>query len=140
MSGAADWERALCKQIELCTFWQQHVEWIVWFDARFCQGPHKTNQHKYVRLDASKKSKLPIDGQLAEHHRTNSPEHFACCRAMHPSLNLWRCPLTNPCSHEVGHSVGLYHDGVNSSSYYWGHGSGATSWAPIMGVSIGWHP
>ncbi|MCZ3387492.1 MAG: M12 family metallo-peptidase [Actinomycetia bacterium] len=33
-------------------------------------------------------------------------------------------------SHEVGHNVGLSHDGTSSVGYYEGHGS----WAPIMGV------
>jgi PKD repeat protein len=37
-------------------------------------------------------------------------------------------------SHEAGHNVGLGHDGTSSSGYYQGHGSGATGWAPIMGV------
>ena len=37
-------------------------------------------------------------------------------------------------SHEVGHNLGLRHDGLGSSSYYAGHGSGDTGWAPIMGV------
>jgi PKD repeat protein len=37
-------------------------------------------------------------------------------------------------SHEAGHNVGLSHDGTASSGYYTGHGSGATGWAPIMGV------
>ncbi|MDP6544842.1 MAG: CARDB domain-containing protein [Phycisphaerae bacterium] len=40
-------------------------------------------------------------------------------------------------SHEAGHTVGLYHDGTdppNGVEYYQGHGSGATGWAPIMGV------
>ncbi len=37
-------------------------------------------------------------------------------------------------SHEAGHIVGLRHDGTSSLGYYDGHGSGATSWAPIMGV------
>ena len=37
-------------------------------------------------------------------------------------------------SHEVGHSLGLSHDGTSSNPYYYGHGSGETSWAPIMGV------
>jgi hypothetical protein len=37
-------------------------------------------------------------------------------------------------SHEVGHTLGLSHDGTSSSAYYYGHGSGETSWAPIMGV------
>jgi hypothetical protein len=48
--------------------------------------------------------------------------------------------VAEACSHETGHNVGLSHDGTNaqgSGSYYGGHGSGATSWAPIMGVGYG---
>jgi len=39
--------------------------------------------------------------------------------------------------HEVGHTLGLDHDGRNSPSeeYYQGHGTGATAWAPHMGVA-----
>lgn len=38
-------------------------------------------------------------------------------------------------SHEVGHNLGLYHDGkTDGTEYYSGHGSGVTGWAPIMGV------
>lgn len=38
-------------------------------------------------------------------------------------------------SHEVGHTVGLGHDGKSpDTEYYSGHGSGVTGWAPIMGV------
>jgi PKD repeat protein len=38
-------------------------------------------------------------------------------------------------SHEVGHNLGLNHDGTTTgSAYYSGNGSGATGWAPIMGV------
>ena len=37
-------------------------------------------------------------------------------------------------SHEVGHTVGLFHDGkTRGEEYYAGHGSGPTGWAPIMG-------
>ena len=39
-------------------------------------------------------------------------------------------------SHEVGHTANLSHDGVTGSEYYWGHGSGGQSWAPIMGASF----
>ncbi|WP_220498365.1 Calx-beta domain-containing protein [Rhodopirellula sp. JC639] len=39
-------------------------------------------------------------------------------------------------THEAGHALGLNHDGRTSPSegYYQGHGSGASGWAPIMGV------
>src|SRR5262245_12069595 len=42
------------------------------------------------------------------------------------------------CSHEAGHTLGLSHTGQNVDGthleYYWGHGSGETGWAPIMGL------
>jgi hypothetical protein len=37
-------------------------------------------------------------------------------------------------SHEVGHNLGLSHDGYSGGDYYPGHGDGETGWAPIMGV------
>ncbi len=37
-------------------------------------------------------------------------------------------------SHELGHNLALGHDGTSTAGYYTGHGSGVTSWAPIMGV------
>jgi len=37
-------------------------------------------------------------------------------------------------SHEAGHNMGLSHDGTATTGYYQGQGSGATGWAPIMGV------
>lgn len=38
------------------------------------------------------------------------------------------------CSHELGHTVGLDHDGKNDGTEYYG---GHNMWAPIMGVSYG---
>jgi alpha-tubulin suppressor-like RCC1 family protein len=42
------------------------------------------------------------------------------------------------CSHEIGHTLGLSHEGQNSAAgyleYFQGDGTGDTSWAPIMGV------
>jgi len=38
-------------------------------------------------------------------------------------------------SHEIGHNLGLSHDGTKSAEYYSGHGSGENSWGPIMGAS-----
>jgi PKD repeat protein len=37
-------------------------------------------------------------------------------------------------SHEVGHTLDLYHDGTSTVGYYQGQGSGTNGWAPIMGV------
>lgn len=37
-------------------------------------------------------------------------------------------------SHELGHNLGLSHDGTSTTGYYGGHGTGYTSWGPIMGV------
>ena len=37
-------------------------------------------------------------------------------------------------SHEVGHTLGLSHDGTSTTGYYTGQGSGVTGWAPIMGI------
>ncbi|RLA43541.1 MAG: hypothetical protein DRR06_11860 [Gammaproteobacteria bacterium] len=42
--------------------------------------------------------------------------------------------ISEAASHEVGHNLGLSHDGSSTNSYYSGHGSGYISWAPIMGV------
>ena len=42
--------------------------------------------------------------------------------------------LAQTISHEVGHNLGLSHDGTSNLTYYSGHGSGATGWGPIMGA------
>jgi subtilisin-like proprotein convertase family protein len=43
--------------------------------------------------------------------------------------------IAEAASHEVGHSLGLSHDGAGTLAYYSGQGSGATSWGPIMGAA-----
>ncbi len=45
--------------------------------------------------------------------------------------------IAEAASHEVGHTMGLDHDGrtIPSEEYYDGHGTGVTGWAPIMGGS-----
>lgn len=40
-------------------------------------------------------------------------------------------------SHEIGHSLGLRHDGLDGATYHPGVGSGETSWGPIMGAPFG---
>ncbi len=44
--------------------------------------------------------------------------------------------LSEAASHEVGHMVWMSHDGVGTTTYYFGHsGGGVPSWAPIMGAA-----
>ena len=56
-------------------------------------------------------------------------------------FNLGTVAAAAAASHEVGHTLGLSHDGTNAShpfqpnaGYYNGHGTGEHSWGPIMGV------
>ena len=43
--------------------------------------------------------------------------------------------IAEAASHEMGHNLGLGHDGTSTLGYYGGHGSGYVNWGPIMGAS-----
>ena len=42
--------------------------------------------------------------------------------------------IAEAASHEVGHNMGLSHDGTSGQAYYGGHGTGDISWGPLMGT------
>ena len=42
--------------------------------------------------------------------------------------------VSEAASHEMGHNLNLSHDGTATLAYYGGHGSGETSWGPLMGT------
>ncbi len=44
-------------------------------------------------------------------------------------------PIAECLSHELGHTLGLRHQGNSRQAYYGGAGDGDTGWAPIMGNS-----
>lgn len=48
------------------------------------------------------------------------------------NLNNDESFIAEAAAHELGHNLGLSHDGTATSAYYGGHGSGDTSWGPLM--------
>jgi hypothetical protein len=55
----------------------------------------------------------------------------------HDNLGNSESFVAEAASHEIGHNLGLSHDGkTDGTEYYGGHGSGDTSWGPLMGTGF----
>ena len=61
---------------------------------------------------------------------SSSPQYYQPAWVFNTSL----VGVGEASTHEAGHNLGLSHDGASGTSYYQGHGSGPTGWAPIMGA------
>lgn len=56
----------------------------------------------------------------------------------HGNLSNVESYIAEAASHEIGHNMGLSHDGkTDGTEYYGGHGSGDVSWGPLMGTGYG---
>jgi PKD repeat protein len=64
----------------------------------------------------------------------NTNETYKTAFIFQDKLGNGEKSIAEATSHEVGHNLGLSHDGTATTGYYSGHGTGVTGWAPIMGV------
>lgn len=57
----------------------------------------------------------------------------------HNNLGNSESNIAEAASHEIGHNLGLSHDGTSSVEYYGGHGTSSDpiSWGPLMGTGYG---
>ncbi len=67
--------------------------------------------------------------------RSDYPTRYSPALVYYDNLSRGTTYIAEASAHEFGHNLGLSHDGNGSTTYYAGHGSGYTSWAPIMGNS-----
>ena len=62
--------------------------------------------------------------------------HYSPAWVYANNLNNTEASMAESASHEVGHNLGLSHDGkTGGAEYYSGHGNNDISWAPIMGTA-----
>jgi hypothetical protein len=61
-------------------------------------------------------------------------DFYKPCFVFSDQLSNGEKNIAEAASHEVGHTLGLSHDGAGATEYYPGHGSGATGWSTIMGL------
>ena len=67
--------------------------------------------------------------------RSDFTSRYSPAWVYHNNLSNNASFIAEAASHEIGHNLGLSHDGLTTGAeYYGGHGSGETSWATIMGT------
>ncbi len=66
--------------------------------------------------------------------RSDFASYYSPALVYYNNLSSYAPYISEAASHEAGHNLALSHDATSSTSYYGGHGSGDTSWAPVMGV------
>lgn len=72
---------------------------------------------------------------LSRFGSTNYVSTYSPALIYYDNLSRTDTYVAEATSHEVGHNLGLTHDGTATSEYYQGHGWSDTQWAPIMGAS-----
>ena len=133
-------EQAIIKQI-----WQRVAEDYAPFDINVTTGrPAVIDNRTAICLITSNTDRnkqpnpAPDAGGVAFVDVFGTPEFitsFSPAFVYHNNLSNRADDISEASSHEVGHNMGLSHDGLTSGTeYYAGHGSGDISWGTIMGV------
>src|SRR5262249_31409745 len=70
-------------------------------------------------------------------YNLTAPDHqyYEPALVFNQALGGYDKDIADDVAHEVGHNLGLSHDGTTTSDYYWGQGP----WAPVMGAGY-YHP
>ncbi|NOR70940.1 MAG: PKD domain-containing protein [Methylomarinum sp.] len=66
--------------------------------------------------------------------RSNYASYYSPALVYYNNLASYAPYISEAASHEMGHNLGLSHDGTSTQAYYGGHGSNFVSWGAIMGV------
>jgi hypothetical protein len=66
--------------------------------------------------------------------RSDFVSRYSPAWVYHNNLSNNESYIAEAASHEIGHNLGLSHDGTTTQAYYGGHGTGDISWGPLMGT------
>jgi hypothetical protein len=133
--GNYDAEPAIANNSQVFEVWRRVVEDFQGFTlnittdrAVFDAAPEGRRQHVLI---SPTNSAAPTAGGVAYIGSYNWPGDTVCWAFYSTGKTA-----AEVISHEVGHTLGLSHDGriIPNEGYYAGHGDGITGWAPIMGV------
>lgn len=134
------------EQVDIRRIWQRMAEDFAPFNINVTtQRPATFNTRTAMvlitsKLDANGDPNPSSTAGGVAYVNVFATSNFATYRpawVYHDNLGNSEANIAEAASHEIGHNLGLTHDGTTSSDYYGGHGTGDISWGPLMGTGYG---